>query len=423
MILGDDIVMLKVSEFFEGKNTPFVLGAFFSRYIFSDDKKYIYTYGWFRKTQVVETNISYENYFSCYLEKINNESKPYSYWTFYNDLPDKVHISSGLKKSTAHFYVLENDLNLFEDGFYNKLYAKVVTQPWVYDSNMNDSKKSFIRGFMELRGSIDTKANFFTQDYFYNSDFEIKKARVLIDLMGIPYNVINLNFRELQKQFVSGERKRNTQFRPDLLWYMSNIGILNDYKAEIFSKSRNKKPIAIKENAIYFDDVSINRRINNSFENRLSYYVSNVFDRVLTQYDIDRMRNDLGFSYSTNSGRNSVLADLIRNCMPDECVCCKDKYDIADRSYINRITGRYYFEIHHVISLGNNMKLDDENNMVKLCPTCHRTLKRGSGTEQEQKELIKAIFKNAPNTYEFAKHFFNTDDYDEVVKLTYLSLN
>ena len=104
-------------------------------------------------------------------------------------------------------------------------------------------------------------------------------------------------------------------------------------------------------------------------------------------------------------------------------MCCKDKYDIADRSYINRTTGIYYFEIHHVISLGNNMKLDDENNMVKLCPTCHRTLKRGSGTEQEQKELIKAIFKNAPNTYEFAKHFFNTDDYDEVVKLTYLSLN
>lgn len=205
---------------------------------------------------------------------------------------------------------------------------------------------------------------------------------------------------------------------------MNNVGIMNDYKAEIYAKSRNIKPSSIKENVIYFTDNSTAIRQKNSFENRLSYYVSNIFDRELTEYDINRMRNDLGFSDGNQTpGRSWALVDLIRNCTPDECVCCKDKYDIADRSYINRKTGRYYFEIHHVISLGKNMELDDENNMVKLCPTCHRILKRGSGTEEQQKELIREIFKNAPNTYEFAKHFFDTEDYNKVVELTYLNLN
>ena len=61
--------------------------------------------------------------------------------------------------------------------------------------------------------------------------------------------------------------------------------------------------------------------------------------------------------------------------------------------------------------------------MVKLCPTCHRNLKRGSGTEADQKELIRDIFKNAPQTFDFAKHFFDTDDFETIVDLTYKSLN
>lgn len=422
--MGESMKVLKVSEFFENKFSPFVLGAFFSRYIFTDDKKYIYTYGWFRKSQVVDTDIVYEDYFDIYLKKLNKESKNSPYWIFYENIPDEINVSRSLKRYKTHFFILENDLKLTEDSFYNKLYSKIVTQKWVYVPGLNDEKKSFVRGFMELRGSIDTKADFFAQDYYYNSDFEIRKARVLIDLMGIPYNIININFRELQDQFISGERRRNTQFRPRLSWYLSNVGIINDYKADIYAKSRNKKPTLIDENVLYFDESLSLNRLRTSFENRLSYYVSNIFGRELTQADINRMRNDLGFSDGNNTpGRNWALVDLIRNCTPDECVCCKDKYDIADRSYINRSTGRYYFEIHHVISLGNNMDLDDENNMVKLCPACHRALKRGSGTEQEQKELIKEIFKNAPNTLDFAKHFFDTDDYNRIVELTYLSLN
>ena len=121
--------------------------------------------------------------------------------------------------------------------------------------------------------------------------------------------------------------------------------------------------------------------------------------------------------------RNAALVETIRYLTPDECACCKNRYRIEDRSYINRKTGRYYFEIHHVISLGNNKELDDENNMVKLCPACHRALKRGSGTEVEQKELIKEIFSNVPQTLVFAKHFFDTEDLDAVVDMTYKKLN
>ena len=419
-----DVKLLSVSDFLEREQSPFVLGAFFSRYVFTEDNKYIYTYGWYKKTSVIKTTINYEDSFDNYLTSINDESKPNSNWVFIDDVPGDAVISRNIRRFKTHFYLLKNDINITGDSFYNKLYTKIVTQDWVYSPELNDSKKSFIRGFMELRGSIDTTANYLAQDYYYNSEFEIRKARVLIDLMCIPYNVINLNFRQLQNQFVSGENRRNTQFRPNLWWYVSNVGIINAYKAEIFSKSRNASVREIEGNAVYFyDNGPVTRRVN-AFENRLSFYITKVFGRKLSDGEITNLRNDLGFNDSGQSSPRSLsLADLVRNISPDECAGCKNEYNIADRSYISSRTGRYYFEIHHVISIGSNRELDDENNMVKLCPTCHRLLKRGSGTRDEQIKLIKKIFENEPKTLEFAKHFFDTDDYNIIVQKTYDSLN
>lgn len=415
---------LSVSDFFNKEQSPFVLGTFFSRYIFTDDKKYIYTYGWYKKSTVIETEIKYEDSFDDYVKSINDESKPNSNWIFLDEVSDDVLIASKLKRYKSHFYILKNDININDYSFYNKLYKKIVTQSWVYNSDLNENKKSFIRGFMELRGSVDTTANFLAQDYYYNSEFEIRKARVLIDLMGIPYNIINLNFRQLQSQFISGENRRNTQFRPNLWWYVSNIGIINGYKTEIFSKSRNVAVCERKGNAFYFNDDGPATRRGNTFENRLSFYITRVFGKELSDGEISNLRNDLGFNDSgSSSPRNLSLADLVRNINPDECAGCKEEYDISDRSYIRNRTGRYYFEIHHVISIGSNRELDDENNMVKLCPICHRLLKRGSGTREEQIKLIKKIFKNEPKTYEFASHFFDTDDYDTIVQKTYENLN
>ena len=242
--------------------------------------------------------------------------------------------------------------------------------------------------------------------------------------MGVPYNVININFRNLQNQYVTGENRRNTQFRPNLWWYMVNIGMMNPYKAEIFGLTRNRKPFSIENYAIYYyKDDSSSRRLN-SFENRLSFYITNVFGKDLTDTEIIKLRHDLGFDSGEKSfSRNISLAELVRNIDPDECVACKDEHDISERSFISERTNRYYFEIHHVISIGTNQELDDENNMVKLCPTCHRQLKRGAASKEEQCKLIDKIFKNKPNTLEFAKHFFDTNDYETIVNKTWESLN
>lgn len=417
--------LLKVSEFFSNEIPSILLGAFFSRRLFTEDNKYIIIYTSYKESQKVKTKeIEYSTYDSDYIKALNEESGAYPYWYTREEVLDNINVTLARINGQA-FFVLENDININQDSFYNKLYAKIFsTCDWIFDENLNEHKKSFIRGYMELRGSIDTTADYIAQDYFYDSFFEMKKARMLVDYLSIPHNAININFRELQHDYYAGISTRNTQLRLNIWWYMENVGIINGYKAEIFALSRRLDLPEPEGNIYYFyNDNKRRRTINNILDERLNFYSSNVFGKDITENDIQKMRNELKFDNNPGNVRNRALVEAIKYLTPDECACCKNKYNISDRSYINRNTGRYYFEIHHVISIGKNKELDDENNMVKLCPTCHRILKRGSGTELEQKDLIREIFRNSPNTLYFAENFFNTKEFEQIVEMTYRNLN
>lgn len=418
--------IIKLSTFLENEVSPFLLGAFFSRRVFTKDEKYIFIYTSYKKSSVVETKIiDFDSYENEYINILNSKSGNYPLWNTKQYFKTNYKISFGHATGQAYF-VLENDLNITKESLYNKLYSKLLsTCDWLFDEDLNESKKDFIRGFMELRGSIDTKRDYISQDYFNDSKFEIRKARILIDYMNIPHYMTNINFRDLQHQYYTGIRKRNTQFRLKIWWYMENIGIMNAYKAEIFAKSRKVDMPQPIDGVYYFkNDEIIRTRTNiNQLDDRLNFYFTNLIEEKPKKKDIMKMRAELGFDDAPKTVRSSSLADAIRYSEKDECVCCMNRYDVDIRTHKNHKTGRYYFEIHHVVSIGNNKELDDENNMVKLCPGCHSALRRGSCSKEEQKSMIRDIFTNAPKTLEFAKCFFDNTDYEEVVELTQRNLN
>lgn len=410
---------IKLSEFFNREISPFLLGAFFSRYIFINEGKYIVTPVNYKRSQKVEIqNFDFEEYFNSYRKVLNKNSGYYQNWLLRESIDKNIQLPRG-----QIFYILENDLEISEESFFNKLYAKIIsTCDWLYDYGLTKEKKSFIRGYMELRGSIDTTIDYISQDYFYNSQFEIKKARMLIDYMNVPYTVVNLNFRQLQKQYYTNVNKRNTQLRLELFWYMHNIGILNEYKAKIFMISREVTNMTKVDDVYYFYDYKKEYRPLNAVEERLSYYSTNIFEKEIAESDIAKMRSNLGFDGPLKSIRNNALIESFKYLSPDECMGCKNYYKIEDRTFINKRTGRPYLEVHHMISLGLNKDLDDENNLVKLCSSCHNNLKKGSATAESQKELIKEIYKNSPNVLEFAKHFFDNKNFEDIIELTFLNL-
>ncbi|WP_303924104.1 HNH endonuclease [Ureaplasma parvum] len=420
--------MIKVSELLKNKIHPLIHGALISRIIVSKNNNFFAAVSSYQKSEKIKhDNFNFETYIDNYVNTLNQITNS-NLWISYNEYKENYSTCSfnfgGKEKAIL---IIENDINISKTSFFNKLYAKLFNDSdWLVDDNLNENKKNFIRGFCELRGSIDTQRPLIAMDYFYENTFELNKARLLNEYLSIPYYIININFRELQEQYIKSINKRNSQLRLQLNWYVKNIGLINDYKTKIVNDVYNPFEIRKINLVNYIDMFDKTPQGSDLFLNRLIHFSSNIFGKKLTDNDILKLRNELGFDVldttTTTFRRNRDIVELVRLYTPDECGACKSKYNIQDRTFIHRRTKRPYFEIHHNISLNNNIELDNENNLVKLCPICHTTLKRGVGIEKEQKELIEQILINYPNVNEFAKHFFDTYDHNTIIEKIYTNL-
>lgn len=391
---------IKLSDFLKLEIKPFILGAFLSRIMeYNEDKKhYFYAYSSFKSSKYVfKSDFDFEAYSAKYIEKLNYFSGHYN-WSIH-----KVSDSA----MDVRFYVLD-DLNVSKTYLFKTLYQYLLKQEYAFDDILSDNQKDFIRGFIELRGSVDTTAKFIAQDYFYNDRLELKKAQILTNQLKLPIQYANFNMRDLQPQYVSGENQRNAQFRINAFFYAKEIGFINDYKAKIFEKAyytRGKNEI---NKIVYFDvDLPNSRNDDVAFIKMINFFTNNVYEKQLSTTVVKELRSKLGFD-STSDGsqkRDMSIIKLLNEISPDKCAICG-----TEKTYTNPKTGRQQFEIHHMISFKNGKELDNIANLVKLCPTCHGKLGRGSADKIEQTSAICKILHEHNEIFEFASSYLAIDD-------------
>ncbi|GHS52229.1 hypothetical protein VN1169_06600 [Helicobacter pylori] len=330
-------------------------------------------------------------------------------------------------------FILENDLHLDENSFYKKLLNSLIDNDFFNRSNlmnlMTPNQKRFLSGFFESRGSIDTQRNFLTLDYFFHSPLEFKKFHYLIDFFNIPSEALNFNFRELQPEYMQGINQRNAQLRIYLNWYLYHIGLFNPHKARI---AHHIFKTTLVDDGIYYklSYPPTTEYRGNSFIERAHFYLKSVHQQDLDDKSIERLREQLGWiQESEEFRRDSKIINFYRIATPNVCNACCDDYDIKERSFISlplyKITqdpDSYYTEIHHVISLGKDKELDVLANLAKLCPACHRALKKGASEEGFQKRLIENILNHNKDNLEFAQLCFETDDFPTLINRIYESL-
>ncbi|NHB17962.1 HNH endonuclease [Helicobacter pylori] len=330
-------------------------------------------------------------------------------------------------------FILENDLHLDENAFYKKLLNSLIDNDFFNCSNLMNlmtlNQKRFLSGFFESRGSIDTQRNFLTLDYFFHSPLEFNKFHYLIDLFNIPSEALNFNFRELQPEHAQGINQRNAQFRIYLDWYLHHIGLFNPYKARI---AHHVFKTTLIYDGIYYklNYPPTTKYHGNGFTERVHFYLKSVYQQDLDKKRIKELREQLGWiQKSEEFKRDSKIINFYRIATPNICNACCDDYDIKERSFLSlplyQITQRsdsYYTEIHHVISLGKDKELDVLENLAKLCPTCHRALKKGASTEGFQKRLIGNILNHNKDNLEFVQLRFETDDLPTLIDKIYESL-
>ncbi|WRE57468.1 HNH endonuclease [Helicobacter pylori] len=396
---------------------PFNLGVLLSR--FQIKNGCIYGVCSYKASKFVH---GYEESKTQVLNALNRLSA-HQIWQFNQESVTKI-------KGTFVF-ILANDLHLDENSFYKKLLNSLIDNDFFNRSHsMTFNQRLFLSGFFESRGSIDTKRNFLTLDYFFHSPLEFNKFHYLIDLFNIPSEALNFNFRELQPEYVQVINQRNAQFRIYLNWYLYYIGLFNPYKVRIASVTLKTD---LKSNdGIYFKlrDQPKTEYRGNSFMERAHFYLKNVYQQDLDDKSIKKLREQLGLiQKSEEFRRDSNIINFYRLSTPNVCSACCSDYDIKERSFISlplyQITqdpDSYYTEIHHVISLGKNQELDVLANLAKLCPACHRALKKGASKEGLQKRLIGNILNHNKDNLEFAQLRFETDDFLTLIDRIYESL-
>ncbi|MGL2761913.1 HNH endonuclease [Helicobacter pylori] len=327
-------------------------------------------------------------------------------------------------------FILENDLHLDENSFYKKLLNSLIDNDFFNRSHsMTPNQRLFLSGFFESRGSIDTQRNFLTLDYFFHSPLEFKKFHYLIDFFNIPSEALNFNFRELQHEYTQGINQRNAQFRIYLDWYLHHICLFNPYKVRI---AHHIFKTTLVYDGIYYQlrDRPKTEYRGNSFIERAHFYLKNIYQQDLDDESIEKLREQLGFIQEIEEfRRDSKIINFYRISTPNVCSACCGDYDIKERSFISlplyQITqdpNSYYTEIHHVISLGKDRELDVLENLTKLCPACHRALKKGASGEGFQKHLIEKILNRNKDNLEFAQLRFETDDFPTLINRIYESL-
>ncbi len=319
-------------------------------------------------------------------------------------------------------FILENDLHLDGNSFYKKLLNSLIDNDFFNRSHsMTPNQKRFLSGFFESRGSIDTQRNFLTSDYFFHNPLEFKKFHYLIDFFNIPSEALNFNFRELQPEHAQGI-KRNAQFRIYLDWYLHHIGLFNPYKARI---TEHVFKTTLVDDGVYYklNYPPTTEYRGNSFIERAHFYLKSVYQQDLDGKSIEKLREQLGWiQKSEEFRRDSKIINFYHISTPNVCSACCGDYDIKERSFLSlplyKITQNpdsYYTEIHHVISLGKDQELDVLANLAKLCPACHRALKKGSSEEGFQKRLIRNILNRNKDNLEFAQLRFETDDLSTLI--------
>lgn len=309
-------------------------------------------------------------------------------------LSQKYHLDFTPINSTTIHAPIPNNARLDLDTFLNLVYEAIL--PKLVDAHDLDIEMAL--AMFALRGSADFNRGLYAVDLKNPTELYIDNLFKLLLSTDELLSRLNLNFRELQPQYVRGEQRRNTQIRINLKWYYDHVvryHNLNSYKTQILT-----------DNFTNLGEV----RTFPSFEERLILYRQSVVGRDLTPTEINALRSDLQFSTESLIAtpeaifniRNQKIVSFARETFADVCVGCQHRYPTSTRTFKMPRNDRYYFEINHVIAYASNSQaVDVLDNLVKLCPACHRALTPGRAFPELQREIIQHELDSRPEVRRF----------------------
>ncbi len=145
----------------------------------------------------------------------------------------------------------------------------------------------------------------------------------------------------------------------------------------------------------------------------------------IVKYSLERLKDDYGIGTVQGKqrldaeGRHKKLIESLESDIGEENLnqikkyydgmtkCAFDGHDHGKHKTFTKPNGFEYFETHHFVQQNickksNDQKLidavNDERNLIYLCPTCHRKIHLGR--DEEKKKMIDFLYKDKEKYYQ-----------------------
>ncbi len=219
--------------------------------------------------------------------------------------------------------------------------------------------------------------------YLENKETElhIKKIEDLSYISSCE-SIRNWHLRYSKNEIFSAQIRRELQLHSS-----STNSWKGDLKKDFFKNENLRKGIYIlRENWERINEDKTNNLLtllrNNSLKNNLENTL-----KTIKEYEKEQFDQDMIWILKTNYKRDQKIRDKVLKRSNNKCEYCKNKtFQKPDENF--------YLEVHHIEFLSEGGK-DEENNMIALCPNCHRKFHFGKDKDKmKEKLLTKKLIKN-----------------------------
>ena len=162
-----------------------------------------------------------------------------SYGATSHQLSMKYGLEFNVNGSTIYAVILNNE-HISLENFIDRVYQCILVRISNEVSNYNLDCEMALAMFL-FRGSADFNRGYYSVDIKTNNPKYYDEMFKILLSSDELLSRLNLNFRELQHEYVVGKSKRNTQVRVNLKWFYDNVVLyyphLNQYKTDVLRQN------------------------------------------------------------------------------------------------------------------------------------------------------------------------------------------
>ena len=334
------------------------------------------------------------DYFKKHKEKLTTYLDGYNFNILINSLEvnkklysdNNKNINPGVSVEIKLDFDIPNTINKYEF-----IYGQI--EKWLINLPLN-IKDKFISGVMDGRSSDDGGS-------LIALDIEPQKAhpsiirRKLLKLNDVLGSIFNYNPRLLQ-ELSSG---KNDQFRFSKKYYMYKYGMFVPFKIDYYIKkyNLNTTDYIISDNFLLdtrYQNVKCSFKQSDNLE--INNLAINIHNDTISQLDKSLLINKYRSKFfDDNDSDDEVLNASInvKNYAKAKAnyLC---EYNNSHETFISKGNYARYVEGHHLIPFSKrkqfDLNIDIEENIIALCPNCHRKIHHA--IDQEKYLLINKLY-------------------------------